>query len=204
MLWIGLTGGIATGKSTVAELIKERGFSVIDADKIVHKLLEPRQKAFDEVVKLFSEQLLDKNQCIDRKKLGEIVFQDPEKLIILENILHPKVQDQVKQERLELEKADHRLSFYEVPLLFEKKLQNQFDRTLLVTCDITTQKHRLMSRENISSDDAEKRIALQMPLDQKLKFSDDVIDNNKTLDHLKMQVDKLLSHDNYTKTNSIK
>ena len=130
MIWVGLTGGIATGKSTVSKLIKNQGFSVIDADQVVHDLLKPGQSSYFEILSYFGDSILDNEKRINNEALGQIVFNDKEKLFKLEKILHPKVQEKVRELRRVFEQNGEEVAFYDVPLLYEKKLQDSYDHVL--------------------------------------------------------------------------
>ncbi len=191
MYWIGLTGGIATGKSTVANHIKSMGFKVIDADNVVHQLLKPGQKAYEEVVSHFGPTILNDQRCINRKKLGEIVFTKKDELLNLEKILHPKVQKFVKNKKEEFSKTET-IAFYDVPLLFEKNLQSQFDFTIVVSCDVDTQIKRLTKRDKITTEEALDRIQLQLPLIEKKERADYVISNNSGISELIQAVENLV------------
>ena len=178
MKWIGLTGGIATGKSTVARLIESLGYPVIDADQISHIVTRFGQAGYEQVVSHFGIQILNDNQELDRKKLAAIIFSDPIQKQKLESILHPLIQDEVLRLKKKYELDHAQLCFYDVPLLFENNMQKNFDSVITVWCDAETQIHRLMSRNNLSRDQAELRIKNQWPLSVKISQSDYCIDNS--------------------------
>lgn len=192
MLFVGLTGSIATGKSSVAKIFSELGFSVIDADYLAHKAYEKGQKAYDKIVKEFGSDILDNHMNIDRKKLGKIVLQNKEQLSKLESIVHPEIEKIRNSELKKIERVDkNAIVIYDIPLLFEKNLKKMFDVTIVVYTDKKTQIERLMKRDGLSKKEAERRINLQIPVEQKIKMADFSIDNSKDIDYTKKQVEKL-------------
>ena len=132
MQWIGLTGGIATGKSTAAEILRKLGYPVIDADAVSRQAVGPGTMGLQEVVRTFGQDVLLADGSLDRKKMATAVFDNPQLREKLEIILHPLIQAEVARQRQELEKNGHQLAIYDVPLLFEKNLDNQFDQIILV------------------------------------------------------------------------
>ena len=180
---IGLTGGIASGKSTVARTLRELGATVIDADEIAHSVIEPGKPAWEDIVKKFGSHILKPDQTIDREKLGAIVFNDPELLQELNQITHPRVAEQLKHiiTTMRIEQS-HAILFLEVPLLFETHLERICDEVWVVWVDEETQIQRLMKRDNLSREDAIKRIDAQMSLDEKARRADVVIDNRSSLE----------------------
>jgi dephospho-CoA kinase len=193
MKWTGLTGGIATGKSTAKKLIEGLGYPVVDADQISHRLTEPGGLGYHGIVSQFGREILVENSDrIDRKKLAAKVFSSLPQREILENILHPLIQKQVHHER-ELHKLNsHKICFYDVPLLFEKNLQSQFDTTLLIWCDPATQLQRLMNRNGLTEDEARIRIGNQMSMVEKVKLANHCIDNSGDENDLEKQLKRLL------------
>ncbi|WP_022671355.1 dephospho-CoA kinase [Hippea alviniae] len=189
MKFIGLTGSIATGKSTVAKIFEEFGCYVIDADKLVHKIYEKGEEGYKRVVEAFGNAILYENRNIDRKKLAEIVLKDKEQLKKLESIVHPIVERKRNEILSKIAKSKKdAIVIYDVPLLFEKDMQSMFDCVIVVWTDRETQIKRLMKRNNLSKEEAEKRINLQMSIDKKRELADIVIDNSKDLDYTKKQV----------------
>lgn len=184
MLWIGLTGGIATGKSTVAKLFIKNGVPVIDADLIAHQVVGPGTPGLMAVVREFGLSILKPDQSLDRTKLGSVVFSHPERLRALEKIIHPEVQDEVQRQRARAEKNGSWLCVYDVPLLFERDLQDQFDGVIVVSCLPELQERRLKSRSHLSQQEAMNRIQSQMGLTEKMQRADWVIENNEGLDAL--------------------
>jgi len=174
---IGLTGGIAAGKSTVARILASLGAYIINADKIGHNILEKNKNAYNDVIDEFGEIIAKNNGKIDRKKLGEIVFSDKDKLKKLENITHPYIIEEIKYETKEKIKDYHHLVL-DVPLLFETGLENIVDITWVVVCSYEKQIERIAKRDGLSREEAKKRIASQMETSQKVKLADFVIYNN--------------------------
>ena len=193
MKWTGLTGGIATGKSTAKKLIEGLGFPVIDADLISHSLTEPGAPGYQGILSQFGREILSAgSDRIDRKKLGNRIFSSLPDREILESILHPLIQKEVQSQRELYKSRSHRICFYDVPLLFEKNLQSQFDTTLLIWCDPSTQLTRLMKRNGLSVEDARLRMGNQMSLVEKVKRADHCIDNSGNEADLEKQLKRLI------------
>lgn len=180
---IGLTGGIASGKSTVAKTLSKLGAYVIDADKVAHMIIEPHRPAWYDIVQEFGEEILNRDQTVNREKLGKIVFDDPVLLQKLNSITHPRIMEFFKEEmqRLKAQVPDSIIVF-EVPLLYETHMDRICDEVWVVWVDRETQLERLCQRDNISREDALKRIEAQMPLDEKAKRAKVVIDNRHTIE----------------------
>lgn len=178
---IGLTGGIASGKSTVAQVFKGLGAYIIDADKVAHQIVEPGNPAWRDVIKHFGDKILNKDSTINREMLGDMVFGNPELLDDLNKITHPRVMERFKDE-LQCIKTNNpdAIVIMEVPLLYETHLERLCDQVVVVWVDREIQIKRLMGRDNISEEAAIKRIDSQMDLDEKAKKADYVIDNRKT------------------------
>jgi len=192
MKWIGLTGGIATGKSTVAEILKQQGHPVINADEFAHQALRLGSPIIAEVIKAFGQDISDGSGGIDRKKLGEKVFRDDQKRQLLESLIHPFVKQQTLEQRKKLEKQGCSIAFYDVPLLFEANLQSQFDKSVVVWSSPELQLQRLMKRNNLSEVEARARINSQIPIEDKKKMADFLIENNSSVADLERAVEKLL------------
>lgn len=193
MKWIGLTGGIATGKSTVARLVESLGSKVIDADQLAHEVMRFGGAAYDAVVSQFGTEILKPDQQIDRKKLGEIVFSDVTKKEILESIIHPLIKDEVTQLKNKYEQQGEHFCFYDVPLLFENNLQKNFDFTVTVWCEPEIQLQRLIQRNQLTKDQALQRIQNQWPLSQKIALSQYCIDNSGSEESLIQIVSSFLN-----------
>ena len=184
-----ITGSIASGKSTVVNLLKERGFSVIDADLIAHEQLEICK---GEIVREFGEQILDEAGKIERKKLGAIVFREPKKLKNLEQILHPKIKAEIFFKASQLERLGQ-VYFVDIPLFFEKKERYaEFKNVAVIYAPKELLLSRLMSRNALSLEDAKARVELQMDIEQKKKMSKFVIYNSNDRENLKLELEKFL------------
>ncbi|MCC3356465.1 dephospho-CoA kinase [Bacillus sp. REN16] len=190
-LTIGLTGGIASGKSTVSQMFIDAGIAVIDADVIARKVVEVGEEAYEQIVQSFGEDILLPDNTIDRPKLGSVVFFSEEKRLLLNSIVHPAVRKQMLKEKEEHIHNGEETIVLDIPLLFESKLTSLVDRTLLVYVDYETQLERLMNRNQLPKKDAEARIRSQMPLKDKIQLSDAVIDNNGTIEATKEQFDEI-------------
>ena len=184
-----ITGSIASGKSTVVKLLKERGFSVIDADLIAHEQLEICKR---EIVCEFGEQILDEAGKIERKKLGAIVFRKPKKLKNLEQILHPKIKAEILSQASQLERLGQ-VYFVDIPLFFEKKERYaEFKNVAVIYAPKELLLSRLMSRNGLNLEDAKARAELQMDIEQKKKMAKFVIDNSNDRENLKLELEKFL------------
>lgn len=182
---IGLTGGIATGKSTVAAIMKAHGVAVIQADDISKQMVSPGTPALKQIETRFGTEMINPDGSLNRKKLGATVFNDTEKRTLLNNILHPLIIEEVFQTVQRLEKAGTvSVIAADIPLLFECGLQKNFDVTLVVTADMETRLKRIMQRDGLSKMQAQKRIDAQMSCSEKVKQADYVIDNSGGLDTL--------------------
>jgi len=182
---VALTGGIATGKSTVAKFFSFFGFTVIDADNIAHEVLDQQYKA---VGKLFGDEVI-KNKKVKRKKLGKIVFKDEKKRKELEALVHPLIYEEIER----LSEAEDRLVkpyLIDIPLFFETK-RYPIEKSLLVYTDKKTQIKRLMHREGYSKKEAKRRIDSQLDIEKKRKKSDYIIDNMDDLNHLKNECERV-------------
>jgi dephospho-CoA kinase len=190
---IGLTGGIASGKSTVGALFRKHGVPVIDADQVARDIVKPGQPALQEIFETFGEHLQLPDGTLDRKALGNIIFNDPDKRQLLNHITHPRVAQRTQDLMGQLEREQHPFAIYEVPLLFENQLQHTLDATILVALPREQQIKRLIARDEITTQQANQRIDSQMPLEEKRKYADHVIENNGTLRDLETHVQQLVS-----------
>ncbi len=190
--WLGLTGGIATGKTTACNYLIQKSIPVIDADKISHSLLQANGLAVDQIVDKFGDSVLNQDKSISRPKLGEIVFKNNEKLKELNQIMHPLVRVKTNEIKSELVKDGHTLIINDIPLLFENNLQNQYDKTILIYCDQDTQSDRLKKRNGFTDLEIEHRLRSQMNIEEKKSISDFVIDNSFDLKGLYEQLDQLI------------
>lgn len=187
-MYLGLSGGIGSGKSTVAKILTDLGAVVIDADVIAREVLEPGQIGYENTILTFGDSVLTESGSIDRKKLAEQVFQNPVQLAKLEAIIHPAVIDRVTQIRESLPETS--TVVYDTPLMFEKQLQSQFDKVLIVSADTELRRSRLLDR-GLELNDINARMANQATDDQRESIADFVIQNNGSLAQLQEQVAKV-------------
>jgi dephospho-CoA kinase len=189
---VGLTGGIATGKTTVCRLFAAKGCQIIDADEVAHQLLRRQYPGYAPVLQAFGAEILDSAGEIDRSKLGNIVFADPAKLTRLNELLHPEVFRHIldKLSQITQEEPSRRV-IVDASLMIESGFHRQFDRLILVTSTEEQQILRLRSRNGLSEQQARSRIALQMPLADKFRFAHYVIDNSGSLNETSEQVDSI-------------
>ena len=192
MKLVGLTGGIASGKSTVAEILARQGAAIINADVLAREVVEPDRQAWTEIVNTFGTAVLQPDRALDRQKLRAIIFDDPDARKKLESIIHPQVRALAEQRIREHAAAGYAVIVYEVPLLFEGNLQEWLRPVILVACDVDTQRNRLQSRDNLSAAQAQKHIDAQMSLEAKRRLADYVIENNGSLKDLERQVQAVL------------
>ncbi|WP_071460346.1 dephospho-CoA kinase [Bacillus massilinigeriensis] len=190
---IGLTGGIASGKSTVSRLLEKRGFPIIDADIEARNAVEKGEPAYEKIVKEFGEGILHPDGNIDRAKLGSIVFYDEAKRKLLNGFVHPDVRRRMAEKRDEAIQSNAKAVVLDIPLLFESGLENMVDKILVVYVDEETQLRRLMARNNYSKEEALARIHSQMPLRDKVKLADSVIDNSRTVEETNVQLEQSLA-----------
>jgi dephospho-CoA kinase len=192
MLNVGLTGGIATGKSTVVRMLVKRGARVIDYDGLVHALQEPGHPVWKQIVAAFGRDILDADERIDRKKLGALVFDNEPRRKALEGIVHPAVLEEAQRQSDQIGKEDKQaIVLSDIPLLLEVGLQERFDLILLVYAPPEMQIRRVMKRNKLTRDEAAARLKAQMPIDEKLKFADLVIRNDGTMRELEKRADEI-------------
>ena len=189
---IGITGGIASGKSTASNMVREMGFTVIDADYASRVVVEPGQKAYGEIIDQFGESILYEDGTLNREKLGAIIFTDEEKRKQLNRIVHPAVRTYMNEEREAAFERGEKIVFLDIPLLFESKLTHMVDKTVLIYVDQDVQLQRLMARNNLTEEQAKARINSQMPLSEKKALADEVIDNNMDIERTRSQLVSVL------------
>ena len=191
---IGLTGGIGTGKSTVSQILKEKKFPVIDLDIISHEVIK-FPKVVEKIVENFGKEVLEYNNTgnwiISREKLGRVIFGNREKRLILNSIMHPEILHIMREKILECKK-ENKIIFVEIQLLFEVQWEKEFDYILLVSVEKETQIKRILARDKRSKEEALSIINSQMPLDEKKKRSDYVIENDGNIQDLEKKVDDFL------------
>jgi dephospho-CoA kinase len=191
MLRLGLTGGIASGKSTVGATLRKLGFTVLDADSIAHQLIEQGQPAYDEVVREFGDSILNADQRISRAALAKIVFADPRKLERLNAIIHPRVEERLLAEFKKLQRDNsRRVAFVEAALIIEAGLHKKLDGVVVVWCKPAQQLQRLLSR-GLSEEEARRRIASQLSLEEKLLHATEKIDCSGSLAETHRRVEEL-------------
>jgi dephospho-CoA kinase len=191
MLRYGLTGGIASGKSTVTAMLRELGFPVLEADRMAHQVIEPGQPAYSKVVSKFGDDILDADKRINRSRLGAIVFNDRAKLNQLNGIVHPRVEEELVRQFAELERSgNHAAAFVEAALIFEANLHKKLDGVVVAWCLPEQQLARLIER-GLSEAEARKRMAMQMPAQEKLALATDKIDCSGSLQETRRQVEAL-------------
>jgi dephospho-CoA kinase len=188
---IGLTGGIATGKSIVSSVFREMGAIILDADVIARLVVLPNQPAWQDIVDYFGPEVVNEDHSLDRAKIGQIVYNNPDYLKELNRITHPRIMQYYKDEmrRIKLEQPDA-IVILEVPLLYETNMDKLCQQVVVVYVDRETQIKRLMKRDNISYADAVKRVDAQMPMDEKVRRADFVIDNRGSMEETKEKATK--------------
>ncbi|EEW52936.1 dephospho-CoA kinase [Limosilactobacillus antri] len=189
---VGLTGGIASGKSTVSRLLSQVGFPVVDADLIVHRLQQPGQPGFERLVERFGTTILDPNGSLDRQRLGQLAFNDQTARKQLNQVMQPLIRDTIMAQLAQLKDTAVPAIILDAPLLFEQHYDEDCDLIVVVAVDEATQLTRLMERDDLSRPAAQARIAAQLPLAAKLARADVVIDNNGDYNHLRRQVAQLV------------
>lgn len=192
MLWVGLTGGLGSGKSTVAKILRENGYTVVDADEMARLALRPNSTGWTKVVNHFGAELLKNDGELDRVQLAKIVFHNKQALRELENIVHPLVGALSEEQRAQAEARGETMAFYDVPLLFEKNMQDRFAFVVVVNSPLEMQIERAMKRDSLSREQALARLKNQLPLEEKVKRADFVIENTGSIEDLKKHVDRFL------------
>jgi len=191
-LILGLTGSIATGKSTVSLMFDDYEIPVIDADKVARQVVVPGEQAYNEIVKEFGEDILREDKMLDRKKLGSIVFADKEKRKKLNNIIHPQIRKKMLHDRDQLVEQGEKCVVLDIPLLFESELTHFVDKVIVVYADPKIQLERLMERDESTEEEAKQRINSQMSIKEKAARADTVINNNGTKFETYEQLEKVL------------
>ena len=193
---IGLTGGIGTGKSTVSRKLREKGYPVIDLDIISREVIT-YSEVIDELVENFGSEILEEQnavsgkKCISRNKLRQIVFKDEKKVAVLNSIMHPPIIEEMRRQIKELGQ-NYETVFVEVQLLFEAKLEKEFDMTVLVYADRKIQIERVLKRDGRSEGEVQEIINAQMSMDEKRKLSNYIIENNGNSEMLDLEIEKFI------------
>lgn len=192
MLFVGLTGSIGTGKSTVSKMFKQRNIDIIDADYIARKLLDKNQEGYYALIKEFGEKILDEDKFIDRKKLKNIVFNDEEKRLKLNSIIHPLVIKKILDDKKIYEDKGKKIVILDAPLLFETKLNKYCDFNLVIVCQEKIQIQRIKKRDNIDELLIKNIIRRQMSQEEKKKLADYYIDNSFDYNYLEAKINNFM------------
>lgn len=192
MKLVGLTGGIASGKSTVAAILRRLGASIINADELSREVVQPGQDAWNDIIRSFGSDILQEDTTLDRKKLRTIVFDNPEARKKLEAIVHPRVRALAEKRISELAASGSSIIVYEVPLLFEGQIHLWLRPVILVASNIETQRKRLLERDHLAELEAQQHLDAQMSLEEKRKLADYIIENDGALEDLEQQVRTVL------------
>ncbi|WOS96649.1 dephospho-CoA kinase [Nosocomiicoccus massiliensis] len=187
---IGITGGIASGKSTVSHYLKDKGYVVLDADIYARNVLNKGTEGLKKIVEHFGNGILNDDGTLNREVLGHIVFNDKDERAVLNSITHPIIRQEMNDDKNKNLKTGH--VFSDIPLLYENKLEDQFDIVIVVYVDEDTQLKRLMTRNDFTEEEARRRIASQLSLEEKKKRADIVFNNNDTKEALYNQIDDFI------------
>ncbi len=189
MMRLGLTGGIASGKSTIVRMLEELGAHIVDADRIAREVVEPGSPVLLQIVEYFGDSVLTKDRRLDRKSLGAIVFNQPEKRKQLEFIMHPPIRVEMRKQMDYWDKIDPKsLIVADIPLLFESELHTWFEEIMVIYVPRDVQITRLIAREGVTSEQAEQRLNAQMNIEEKKRRAQWVIDNTGTMEESRSQV----------------
>lgn len=192
MFKLGLTGGIATGKTTISNYLKTKEIPVLDADEYARKVVEPGTSGLTDIVNTFGKQVLQSDGSLNRKLLGQIIFNDMTARQKLNDITHPRIQQMMTDELQKLAKDKTPLVILDIPLLLENHNIAGADAIMVVTVPESIQLNRLMQRNNLTKEEAQRRIDAQMPLSEKEKLADFIVDNSGTIANTLTQVDKVI------------
>ncbi|SMC19450.1 dephospho-CoA kinase [Clostridium acidisoli DSM 12555] len=193
MLCVGLTGGIGTGKSTVSRMFKEKAIPIIDADIIAKNILDTYPELLTKIRKEFGDEYFTEDGALNRKKLGNFIFKFPEERKKLEDIMIPKIKDEIFKHVEVCRKLDEKLCVVDAPILIETGVDNLMDFNILVWTNKETQIKRVMKRDNLNLEEVMNRINSQMPMDEKKKMVDFIIDNSYQIENTERQLDKILN-----------
>lgn len=189
---IGLTGSIASGKSTISQLLKDKGFHIIDADLVARKVVEPGSPTLSEIAKAFGDDVLHPDGTLNREALGSLIFHDPAKRKQLNELMHPAIRQEMLAQRDELKTQGIETIIMDIPLLFESRLQHFVEKILVVSVTEEIQLERLIKRNSLSEEEAKVRISTQLPVSEKEKAADAVIYNNGSIEESKTQLEQIL------------
>jgi dephospho-CoA kinase len=192
MLVVGLTGGIASGKSTVSRMFEQAGIPVICSDELAREVVRPGSQGLAEIRRIFGDAVLDYEGKLDREAMARLVFQDQSKRKILESIIHPRVAEEQNKRLRTLERQGHSIVIVDVPLLYETGWERFVDLVIVVYAPRHVQQERLVNRDGMSVEDARSRLDAQMPIDEKKRLADRLVDNGNTLEHTHRQVESVI------------
>jgi len=189
---IGLTGSIASGKSTISQLLQDKGFRIIDADLVARKVVEPGTPTLIEISKQFGDEVIHPDGTLNREALGTLIFHNPSKRKQLNELMHPAIRQEMLAQRDDLKKQGIETIIMDIPLLFESKLQHFVEKVLVVSVTEDIQLERLIKRNSLSEEEAKVRISSQLPVSEKEKAADAVIYNNGSIEESKTQLERIL------------
>ena len=188
MLIVGLTGGVASGKTTVSEVLREEGATLIDADQIARELVQPQTSAWQELVRVFGNEILDRDGSIDRQKLASLIFSNPRQRSRLNRILHPRIKEEIRRRLKSIRQKDPKaIVVIDVPLLIETGGHREMDKVIVVVCTETQQIERLRRRNQLSEEQARAMLSSQMSLEEKTTVADYVIGNEGSLEETRQK-----------------
>jgi dephospho-CoA kinase len=186
MFIVGLTGGVASGKTVVSQVLKEEGAYIIDADQIARELVQPHKPAWSELIRAFGQEILQEDGSIQRKKLADKVFVDPRQRKLLNQILHPRIKEEMDRRTKEIvEKDPQAIVVIDAPLLVELGDHREMDKLIVVTSTQTQQIERLKDRDRTNTEEALRIVSSQMPLEEKLRYADYIIRNEGSMEETK-------------------
>jgi dephospho-CoA kinase len=192
MLIVGLTGGVASGKTAVSQVFKKGGAYIIDADQIARELVQPHKPAWNELIRAFGQEILREDGSIHRKKLADKVFSDPKQRKLLNQILHPRIKEEMDRRTEEIGQKDpEAIVVIDAPLIVELGSHREMDKLIVVTTTQTQQIERLKDRDGTSPKEALRIVSSQMPMEEKLKFADYVIQNEGSLEETKKRAKEI-------------
>ena len=194
MLVVGLTGGIASGKTVVSKMLRDLGAFIIDADETSREVVAPHKKCWGELIAHFGKDILGKDLTVDRKKLADRVFNNPEQLSKLNSLIHPEIMKRIDEKLEEIRNENpEAIVVIDAALLVETGMHKKYDKLIVVYATVETQRKRLMTRNGISKDEAQKRINFQLPIKEKAKLADFLIENEDSLKKTEEQVKKVFT-----------
>ncbi|PIC80445.1 dephospho-CoA kinase [Sporosarcina sp. P18a] len=191
---IGLTGSIASGKSTVANMLREKGYPIVDADVIAREVVEPGSPLLDKIQQTFGKEVLREDGTLNREQLGAIIFGNQKKRQQLNELMHPAIRGRMVNQKEDYLTQGYQTVIMDIPLLFESRLQDYVEKIIVVSVTKQIQKQRLMARNEWTEAEADARIASQLDMDSKEQGADAVIYNNETLDETEKQLDAILEN----------